>query len=96
MSQAHEKGHYRELDLSTLEDLVGIRVVITPDDLMRDWHKMEAILVERLNRVDLTTEERVYFEDLLQEMNRQKDLADHKKLHPVLRERLLKKKDPKP
>ena len=92
MSQAHEKGHYRELDLSTLEDLVGIRVVITPDALRRDWDKMEAILAERLNRVDLTTEERVYFEDLLQELNRLKDVSAHRELRPVLRELRPKRK----
>lgn len=96
MSQAHEKSHYRELDLSALDDLVGIREVITPDDLKRDWDKMEAILAERLNRVDLTTEERVHFEDLLQELNRQREIAGHKELRPVLRERPLKGKDPKP
>jgi len=95
MSQAHEKGHYRELDLSTLEDLVGIRVVITPDRLLRDYEEMKAVLAERLNRVNLTTEERVYFEDLLQELNRQREIAAHKELRPVLRERPLRKKEPK-
>lgn len=92
MSQAHGKSHYRELDLSALGDLVGLRVKITPDSLMRDWDKMEAVLAERLNRADLTPDERAYFEDLLQELNRLKEVASHKVLRTVLRERPIKGK----
>lgn len=76
-------------------DLVAVRRVFTLETLAKEWDQAEAILAERLNRTDLAPDARTYLEDLLQEVNRQREIAAHKEPRPVFKETPIHK-EPRP
>jgi hypothetical protein len=79
MSQAHGKSHYRELAAHLSVSTVRFT---TPEQMKQDWDDSETILAATLNRTDLPAHERAYVEDVLQEVNRQREVAAHKVLRP--------------
>lgn len=65
-------------------DPVGVRKILTPEKLWESWGKTEADLSAILNRTDLPPEARKHYEDLLEENQRQQEIALHKELTPHL------------
>ena len=67
-----------------LLDPVKVRKIITPEKLWETWEKTDADLSALLNRTDLPPEARKHYEDLLEENQRQQEIALHKELTPHL------------
>lgn len=59
-----------------------VRKIATPENLWESWGRDRTSLSATLNRTDLPPEVRAYYEDLLEEILRQEEIALHKELRP--------------